>query len=53
MFSTGAWTTVDWFVYEQLALSIDVALNILFALVLSFVGVYVGSILRKPKESQK
>jgi len=52
-YSTGAWTTTDWFVYEQLALVGQVALNVLLALVLGFIGLYAGSMLRKPKESQK
>jgi len=51
MFSTGAWTTVDWFVYEQLATSLNLALNVVLALVLGFIGLYVGSMLRKPKKS--
>ena len=51
MLSTGTWTTVDWFVYEQLAISIDVALNVALTLVLSFIGLYAGSMLRKPKKT--
>lgn len=50
-FSTGAWTTVDWFVYEQLAISMNVALNVSASLVLSFIGLYAGSMLRKPKKT--
>jgi len=50
-FSTGAWTTMDWFVYGQLVLVFQVALNVLLALVLGFIGLYVGSMLRKPKKS--
>jgi hypothetical protein len=51
MYSTGAWTTTDWYVYEQLALVEQVALNVLLALVLGFIGLYAGSMLRKPKKS--
>jgi hypothetical protein len=51
MYSTGTWATVDWFVYEQLALSIDVALNVALTLVLGFIGLYAGSMLRKPKKA--
>jgi hypothetical protein len=51
MFSTGAWTTTDWYVYEQLALVEQVALNVVLALVLSFIGLYAGSMLRKPKKT--
>jgi hypothetical protein len=50
-YSTGAWTTTDWFVYEQLWLTGQVALNVLLALVLGFIGLYAGSMLRKPKKS--
>jgi hypothetical protein len=50
-FSTGAWTTTDWYVYGQLVLAGQVALNVLLALVLGFIGLYVGSMLRKPKKS--
>jgi hypothetical protein len=51
MFSTGAWTTTDWFVYTQLALLEGVALNVVLALVLGFIGLYAGSMLRKPKKT--
>jgi hypothetical protein len=50
-FSTGAWTTTDWYVYGQLVLAGQVALNVLLALVLSFIGLCAGSMLRKPKKS--
>jgi hypothetical protein len=51
MYSTGAWTTTDWLVYTQLALVEQVALNVVLALVLSFIGLYAGSMLRKPKKA--
>jgi hypothetical protein len=51
MFSTGAWTTTDWVVYEQLAIDANVALNVSTSLVLSFIGLYIGSMLRKPRKS--
>jgi hypothetical protein len=51
MFSTGAWTTMDWFVYEQLVTFLNLALNAVLALVLGFIGLYVGSMLRKPRKS--
>ena len=51
MYSTGAWTTTDWSVYTQLALTELVVLNVVLALVLGFIGVYAGSMLRKPKKS--
>jgi hypothetical protein len=51
MYSTGAWTTTDWYVYEQMALVGFVALNVVLALVLGFIGLYAGSMLRKPQKS--
>jgi hypothetical protein len=51
MFQTGSWTTVDWFVYEQLALFMNVALNVVLTLVFGSIGLYVGSMLRKPKKT--
>jgi len=51
-YSTGAWTTTDWYVYEQLYLVGGVALNGLLALVLGFVGVYAGS-MRKTSAKTK
>jgi len=50
-FSTGAWTTMDWLAYGQLVLVFQVAVNVLLVLVLGFIGLYVGSMLRKPKKS--
>jgi len=50
-YSTGAWTTTDWYVYGQLVLAGQVALNVLLALVLGFIGLYIGSMLRKPRKS--
>jgi hypothetical protein len=51
MYSTVTWTTTDWFVYEQLVLMLNVALNVTLSLVLGFVMLYAGSMLRKPKKS--
>jgi len=53
MFSTGTWTTADWYIYEQMALISQVAYNVILTIVLGFIGLYAGSMLRKPKESQK
>lgn len=47
MFSTDAWTTTDWFVYTQLGLLEGMALNVVLVMILGFVGLYVGSRLRK------
>jgi hypothetical protein len=51
MFSTSGWTTTDWLGYSQLVLVMMAALNVVFALVFGFIGLYVGSRLRKPKKS--
>jgi len=51
MFSTSGWTTVDWVGYSHFVLIMIVALNDVFALVFGFIGLYAGSILRKPKKT--
>jgi hypothetical protein len=51
MFSTSAWTTTDWFVYTQFALLEGVVLNVVLVLVLGFIGLYAGSMFRKPKKT--
>jgi hypothetical protein len=51
IFKTGSWTTTDWFVYENMATSVYVSLNVVLTLVLGFVGLYAGSMLRKPKKT--
>ena len=50
MFSTSGWTTKDWFSYSLVALVAMVAFNVVFALVFGFIGLYVGSRLRKPSK---
>jgi hypothetical protein len=47
MFSTSGWTNYDWFD----AMFVLVALNVVVALVFGFIGLYVGSMLRKPKKT--
>jgi hypothetical protein len=42
-FSTGSWTTMDWLVYGQLVLLSETAIDVVLAVVLSFVGLYAGS----------
>ncbi len=44
MFSTSGWTNSDWSVYSALLATIDVVV----ALVFSFIGLIVGAMLRKP-----
>jgi hypothetical protein len=51
MYSTSGWATWDWVGYSQFAMVMIVALNVVFALVFSFIGLYAGSMLRKPKKS--
>jgi hypothetical protein len=51
MFSTSGWTTTDWLGYSQLVLVMMAAFNVVFALVFGFIGLYVGSRLRKPSKS--
>jgi hypothetical protein len=50
-FSTSGWTTSDWFGYSFLGIVMLVAFNVVIALVFSFIGLYVGSMLRKPKKT--
>ncbi|UCE96246.1 MAG: hypothetical protein JSV51_01150 [Candidatus Bathyarchaeota archaeon] len=50
MFSTGEWTTLDWLAYSQMLMLLIVAMGIVFYLVFSFVGLYVGSMLRGSKK---
>jgi hypothetical protein len=47
MFSTSGWTNYDWFV----AMVMVVALEAVIALVFGFIGLYAGSMLRKPKKT--
>ena len=47
VFSTGGWTNYDWFN----AVFVLVTLNIVYALVFGFIGMYAGSMLRKPKKT--
>jgi len=51
MYATSAWTTTDWYVYGQVALMTYVVLNVVLVLVLTFIGLYAGSMLRKPKKT--
>jgi len=50
-FSTSGWTNSDWFGYSFFAIVMLVAFNVIFALVFSFIGLYAGSMLRKPKKT--
>jgi hypothetical protein len=47
MFNASGWTNSNWFAYEIMALTINTAMFIVFALVFGFIGLYLGS-MRKP-----
>jgi len=51
MYSTSGWTTWDWVVYSQMMMVMLVALNVVFVLVFSFIGLYVGSMLKRGAKS--
>jgi hypothetical protein len=51
MFQTGSWKTFDWFAHEELLLAWNVVFNVVLALVLGFITIYAGSMLRKPKKT--
>ncbi len=53
MFSTSGWTTWDWVAYSQLLMAMVVVLTAVFDLVFGFIGLYVGSMLKRPGKSQK
>jgi hypothetical protein len=50
MYNTGSWTNTDWFAHEGLLTFMYVALNVVLVLVLGFITLYAGSMLRKPKK---
>jgi hypothetical protein len=50
MYSTSGWTTWDWVAYSQFVMVMLVAVNVVIALVFGFIGLYAGSMLKKPKK---
>jgi len=44
-------TTSQWWSVEEYALTDTIALNVFIVVVASFIGLYIGSMLRKPKKS--
>jgi hypothetical protein len=46
MYDTSSWTNTDWFAYETMAGVGIVSVNVLLALALSFVGLYLGAMLK-------
>ena len=51
MYSTSGWAAVDWLGYSHIVLMMIVAVNCVFALLFGFIGLYAGSMLRKPKKT--
>ncbi len=51
MFSTSEWTTWDWVSYTSLMMIMVVALYVIYTLVFGFIGLYLGSMLKKPRKS--
>ncbi len=47
MYSTSAWTTTDWYVHSWMAMISTVAENAVLAFVLTFVGLYLGSLRKR------
>jgi len=47
LFNTSGWTDYEWSAYSALTVSFDVVIGF----VLSFIGLYAGSVLRKPKKT--
>jgi uncharacterized membrane protein YjjB (DUF3815 family) len=44
-------STSDWYAVESMVLGSQVALNVVIVLVLGFIGLYVGSMLKRPAKS--
>ena len=51
MYPATELSTSEWVVWEMMALSLNMLLNAVLMLVLGFIGLYVGSMLRKPEKS--
>jgi hypothetical protein len=47
MFNTSGWTNYDWSAYTALVTTVDIVIGLVF----SFIGLYAGSMLRKPKKT--
>jgi len=47
------WWVGGWFTVESMVLARVIFINVVMVLVLGFIGLYVGSMLRKPVKSQK
>ncbi len=51
MYQTSSWTNMDWVAYEAVAVVLNTSVNVLSVLALGLVGLYTGSMLRKPKKT--
>jgi hypothetical protein len=47
MFNTSGWTNSEWFAYSAFLVAMDMVVVAVF----SFIGLYVGSLLKKPKKT--
>jgi hypothetical protein len=52
MYNTTLWTHTDWFSYELMFLTMELALFAVYGLVFGFIGLYLGS-MRKPSAKTK
>ena len=50
-YSTSEWTTTDWAGFSWVSMVMLVALNTVIVLVFSFIGLYAGSMLKRPTKS--
>ena len=50
-YSTSEWTTTDWAGYSWVSMVMLVAVNTVIVLVFSFIGLYAGSMLKRPTKS--
>jgi len=50
---TATWSTSEWLAAENIAITNMVFFNVVMVLVLGFIGLYVGSMLRRPAKSRK
>ncbi len=46
-YSTGSWTTTDWYVHSWMAMISTLAVNVVAALAVTFVGLYMGSLRKR------
>jgi len=44
-------TSSEWFFYEQITVAVTALINVITVVVIGFIGLYIGSMLRKPSKS--